>query len=553
MNGNGDDKLLEFLYGELSQSEAAEMDIAIKNDPALRAKFEAAKKMLSAYRSQPVALPPSGAAAKALAAAGRGRTRDENSTIPKSVQTPIDLPQRRFVFHPAWGMAALFMVVVTIVVMLPDADTSRQRMQEQMEATVADVSNNQARRDVSPAKESGKATAGLGRAPGAPADSPTTASLDSVEDTVTRPQAKTESIAPVMPTATPEPMSDHEVEQEILELEEKRDTGVDRLEAKELTLPFIGNDQDVVEKPKSGAAGDEDAAVGHALDQRAPVERQQQEGVTTERNDQLDTYASDAFNDQVMPETRERGEAAEKLSSPPVSPPETERAAERPSSTSESLTTDTKNRRLAPQPDTVPPAVESLAVTESASRRGLVMPEQASLDKRAEEREFVMREPQAPRREKALKKQRLETDEAMNWNRSKAAESEGVRLRSSTLRATEADGEDRPGEVASMPPHPLLVKAEGLYLDGKYAEAISVLEQFIQTAGEKHADVPEARAVKARCHAALGQADKAAQEIAKLNVSHPHLAARLQGELIPAPAVQAGEAAAEADIKTDSQ
>jgi hypothetical protein len=104
MKPENENRILDCLYGEPGDGSGAPGFSAEELREA-----EDLQKILSAYRALPCPTPPSGATEKALMLA-------ESSSSAK-VTT---LPPRRFIFHPFWGVAALFVVVCTLLYTMPE-------------------------------------------------------------------------------------------------------------------------------------------------------------------------------------------------------------------------------------------------------------------------------------------------------------------------------------------------------------------------------------------------------------------------------------------------
>ena len=126
------DLLLEYLYGELDPGRAAEMERHLAHCNRCRAEKEETEKLLGAYRALPGAKAPPDTAAIALAAAHAetgGHALPPPASSPAGKGAKMLSPGRRPAFHPAWGLAAALVLVVTLVVAVPDL---RKSMEENL-------------------------------------------------------------------------------------------------------------------------------------------------------------------------------------------------------------------------------------------------------------------------------------------------------------------------------------------------------------------------------------------------------------------------------------
>ncbi len=166
--------LFDYLYGELDEGRAEAFRRHLDACPACQKELASTRAFLQAYRKAPPPAPPSGASAAALEAARasgarprpavrsqqerrtRGESGARSASPPATAPVPARAPtspsaqpvrtprpaRRRVLFHPAWSLAAVFVVVVAVLIVLPTLQERmqsdvRQAKQEESERTAA--------------------------------------------------------------------------------------------------------------------------------------------------------------------------------------------------------------------------------------------------------------------------------------------------------------------------------------------------------------------------------------------------------------------------------
>lgn len=125
--------LLDYLYGELEPEKVVELETLLKTDEALRNEYEEMKGVSSVYRENMNMPYPVNAASAAL-------SQIKKESEPGGEAEPKIFHLRDYIFHPAVSVAAIFMVVATIMVMLPDKDEAHREMQKSVSTNMAKVS-----------------------------------------------------------------------------------------------------------------------------------------------------------------------------------------------------------------------------------------------------------------------------------------------------------------------------------------------------------------------------------------------------------------------------
>ncbi len=124
--------ILDYLYGEIDQEREAEFKHHVATCAACNAEVAALRKIISLYRSAPPLAAPVAAAQQALAAARLANGQRASAADSAAKVSPAHA-KARFLFHPVLGIAAAFMVVAGILLVLPSSpDQAMKKWQTEM-------------------------------------------------------------------------------------------------------------------------------------------------------------------------------------------------------------------------------------------------------------------------------------------------------------------------------------------------------------------------------------------------------------------------------------
>ena len=126
--------ILEYLYGEIDEVREGELKQHIAACADCAAEVTSLRKILTLYRSAPPLSAPTHTAERALAAARFCNGQRQETCSGGAARAALTAQEKaRFLFHPIWGIAAVFMVVAGILLFLPASpDQAMKKWQDEM-------------------------------------------------------------------------------------------------------------------------------------------------------------------------------------------------------------------------------------------------------------------------------------------------------------------------------------------------------------------------------------------------------------------------------------